>query len=248
MSVILPPEMMDKILDNIPTGKEGRRTLITCALVATWWTGPSQRRLFSSVQVYMSNYNRFVNNVLADPKTHLLGFIRSLTYSHRRDYRVQDLEREHGESFSALCNLHSLTLHFIRLEHIGGGRFPTCFSTFRKTLTYLSLHAFTTSFSAFVTLAGYFPNITTLSLDLFMLRPDEVPVPQLSQPLRGKLRVCEVESDCLEFFDRFAELDLEYEELLLDSSRVDVTFMERVLRVSTSTVKFLRFARGLQRE
>ena len=248
--MILPPEIVDKILDNIPTGKEGRRTLIVCALVATWWTGPSQRRLFSSVQIYPSNYNRFVNNVvLPRPKTHILGFIRSLVYSHRRDCRLQDLVQDCGEYFSALCNLHSLTFHSIRVEHIGGGRFPTGFCTFRETLTYLSLRAFTTSFSAFVTLVGYFPNITTLWLDSFMLRPDEAPVPPLSRPLRGKLRVCEVGSSCLRFFDRLAELDLEYEELLLDSSSpMKAMFVKSVLQVSTGTVKFLRLTRGFQRE
>ena len=96
---------------------------------------------------------------------------------------------------------------------MGEGEFHTCFSAFRETLTSLSLDLIFITFSAFVTLVGYFPNITTLRLHSFMLIPDGRPVPSLSQPLRGKLRIYEVPEQSLEFFGRFAELDLEYEEL-----------------------------------
>ena len=249
-ALTLPPEIVDKILENIPTYKEGWPTLIACALVATWWTGPSQRRLFSSVQIYPRNHERFVTSViLPEPKTHLLGHIRSLVHYHRHDCQLRDLAQDCGEYFSALCNLHSLTCYSIEVGGISGGGSPTYFSPFRETLTYLSLRGFTTSFSAFVTLVDYFPNITTLWLDWFTLGPDEKPVLPLSRPLRGKLRVCEVESSCLEFFDRLAELGLEYEELVLDShSPMKRKFVESVLRISTSTVKFLRFTRRLHRE
>jgi len=35
-SVILPPEILDKVLEHIPTQGCGWPTLIECALVATW--------------------------------------------------------------------------------------------------------------------------------------------------------------------------------------------------------------------
>ena len=88
----------------------------------------------------------------------------------------------------------------------------------------------------------------TLSLDWVVLESDEGPVPSLSRPLRGKLCVYEVEPYCSKFLDRFVELDLEYEELLLDCYYLGTLLMERLLRISPSTVKFLRLVSGFHRE
>ena len=78
-----PPEILDEILEKISANREGRSTLITCALIATRWTGPSQRRLFSSVEIYDRNYERWMNGVvLSRSKARLLKHVRSL--QHRR--------------------------------------------------------------------------------------------------------------------------------------------------------------------
>ena len=162
-----------------------------------------------------------------------------------------DFAQESGEYLSALCNLRTLKLDDTRLEDMDEGVFRTCFSAFRDTLTHLSLDNIVMSFSAFATLIGYFPNVTTLQLHLFMLEPDEGPVPPLSRPLRGKLQlhVCEVQADSLELFNRFAQSDLEYEELVIDhfSTIPGTKFLESALRVSPSTIKLLRFAAELDR-
>ena len=234
---------MDNILEQIPANDEERPTLIACALVAIWWTGPSQRRLFSSVDIHEVNYERWMNGaVLSGSKTRLLGFVRSLSYLRGFSYPMRDLVQDFGEYFSALRNLHSLTLFNTTVEHLSEEEFRTCFSAFRETLTCLSLDTIATKFSAFVALVGYFPNITSLKLNSFALEPDEGPVPSLTQPLRGKLRI-RVQVDSPEFFDRFAKLNLEYEELVL--GRCCITLMETkslgsALRISASTVKFLR--------
>lgn len=194
-SVTLPPEILDKILEYVLTdGAEGRPTLIACALVATWWTGPSQRRLFSSVSIYHRNYRRWMDGVvLSGSKTHLLGYVRSLEHSltpnTKNMYQMRDLQKDSGEYLSALHNIHSLTLLRVRIEVIGGEGFHTCFSAFRETLIDLTLQTVVTSFSAFVTLVSYFPNISTLRLGLVKLVPDEEPVPSLPQPLQGEVRV-----------------------------------------------------------
>ena len=79
-SVTLPPEVMDKILEHIHVNGWKSPTLCACALVATWWTGPSQRRLFSSVKIHPNNYKRWMNGVvLSKSKAHLLGHVRSLS-------------------------------------------------------------------------------------------------------------------------------------------------------------------------
>ena len=198
---------MGKILEQIPTNREGRPTLVACALVATWWTGPSQRRLFSSVEVHEGNYQRWMNGVIiSGPEAHLLEHVRSLRHFRSPDaattrYQMSDLAQDSGEYLSALRNLHSLEFYDTRVQHISEESFRTCFTAFRETLTYLFLNVFTTSFSAFATLVGHFTNLVTLRLGSFTLEPDGGPVPSLSRPLRGQFRVRQDQPDCLEFFN-----------------------------------------------
>ena len=59
-----------------------------------------------------------------------------------------------------LPDIRSLTMVDTRVEHIREEGFHTCFSAFRETLTFLFLEFYSTSFSALVTLVGYFPNLT----------------------------------------------------------------------------------------
>ena len=248
----LPPEVMDKILEHIHVNGWKSPTLCACALVATWWTGPSQRRLFSSVKIHPNNYKRWMNGVvLSKSKAHLLGHVRSL--SDIGGYEIRILARFCGEYLSALQNLDNLWLYTTTIEHIGENEFHTCFSAFRETLTNLSLYGFATSFSAFVTLIDYFPNITTLQLHSFDLKPDKRPVPSLSRPLRGKLELSfdYRKANSHEFVNRFAELELEYEELVIvspSSIRRETEILQSALRVSTSTVKFLKVTAELERE
>ena len=248
-SVILPPEILDKVLENALVNRSDKRTLFTCALVATWWTGPSQRRLFSSVAISEDNYKRWMNGVvLSKSKVRLSEYVQSLVHHGflRDDYRTLGLPQDSGEYLSALRNLRSLTLTEIRVQYFSEEEFRTGFSAFRESLTYLFLDNFSTSFSAFVALVGYFPNITTLRLDLFEMEPDEGPVPSLSRPLRGKLQFIDIHNPDLEFYGRFSNLDLEYEELVIGcSSRCPAMgILERALRISPSTVKFLTLPAG----
>ena len=243
---------MDEILGEIPTSISGRRTLMACALVATWWTGPSQKHLFSSVGIYDHNHERWTNGaVLSGSKARLLQCVRSLQHSRSlgggTKYRMRALHQDSGGYLSALCNLRTLKLDNIRIEHTSEDIFGTCFSAFRETLTYLSLDDFTTSFGAFVTLVGYFPNITALELRSFILEPDEGPVPPLPRPLRGEAHIHHARFNHMEFLDRFSKLDLEYKKLVIDSpSFKSAKFVENALRISTNTVEFLSLAAGLR--
>ena len=246
-SATLPPEILDKILDHIPTSEEGRPILAACALMATWWTGPSQRRLFSSVTIRERNYKQWMDGVMhSGSRAHLLGYVRSLSHSRGLDpetkYQMCELPRDSGEYLSALSDLRSLALHDICVEHISEEEFHTCFSAFRETLKYLSLDVFVTSFSAFVTLVNHFPNIISLQLGFSALNPDEGPVPALSRSLRGRVHVGCLSSAfsglvrCPKFFNRFAELDLEYvyEELVIDASLlffINTEFVESALKI-----------------
>ena len=189
-----------------------------------------------------------MNNVVrSGSRAHLLGYVRGLL--HRRglsttvEYPMRDLPQDSGEYLSALHNLLHLWLHSIQFEHISGEDFRTCFSAFRETLNFLSLESLTMPFSAFVALVDYFPNITTLEIRCPEVGLDEEPIPPLSRPLRGKLiiRIGPVPEEIFpEFFDRFAKLDLEYEELEISCrSRVETSCLESALQISPNTVKYL---------
>ena len=194
--------------------------------------------------------------VFSESKDRLLGYARSLWYFHGMlsgiKYQMRDLPRDSREYTSAMCNIRSLTMVNIRVEHISKEGFHTCFSAFRETLTFLFLEFFSTSFSAFVTLVDYFPNITTLRLRSFTVEPDEEPIPTLTRPLRGKIYIMVARPNCLEFFDRLAKLDVEYEELVVDSIGLSPSerakLVESSLQISTSTVKYLRLAVEPKRE
>ena len=257
--VALPPEMLDKILENIPANREGQLTLRACALAATWWKGPSQRRLFSSVSIRNENHQRWMDGVVhSGSKTHLIGYARSLQIFRGElfgtKYRMRDLPQDSGEYSSALSNIRSLMSTNIKVEHVGEEGFHTCFSAFRETLTFLFLEFFSTSFSAFVALVDYFPNITTLRLRSFDLEPDEEPVPTLSRPFRGKLYIQTTKPDPFElkFFGRLAKLNPEYEELAIDAGSLSpdrrTRFVKSVLQISTSSVKYLKLAIEPERE
>ena len=235
--------MLDKILEYIPSpGSPGRRTLAACALVATWWVGPSQRRLFYSVALNEENYRRWMLGVIVPtPKLHLLKHTRSLWHARaglnpKFKHRMRHLPQDSGRYLSTLCNLQDLTMYNTKVERISEEGFRLCFSAFRETLTQFSLEHSATSFGSLVTLVDYFPNIRSLRLLSLILEPDKGSVPTLSRPLRGKIHIGHV--DRFEFYRRFSDLDPEYEELVIDP--LEMMFLESALQISASTVKYLR--------
>jgi len=158
---------------------------------------------------------------------------------------MQCLQKDSGEYFSALYNIRSLELAGVKINR---AEFGICFSAFRETLTSLNLAILTMSFGTFVALVDYFPNIVTLQLSPSILEPDEGSVPPLSRPLRGKLQVDHA-LVCSELIDRFATLDLEYEELVISSwSCLSTRAMQSSLQLSPDTVKYLRLLPDPQRE
>ena len=162
---------------------------------------------------------------------------------------MRNLPQDYGEYFSALRNLHSLTLFNTRIENIDEYGFRIGFSVFRKTLTYLCLERSYMLFGVFVTLVDYFPNIRTLRLGAFVREPEAGPVPNLSRPLRGRVEIYGGIS-CLDFLHRFARLDLQYDEVVIDTFNLvmEAKYLERALQLSATTVKILRLAVRLPRE
>ena len=183
-------------------------------------------------------------------KTNLLGYVHSLVYSldvnKGTKYPMQNIRQDSEEYLSALHNLHSLSFYNIATKPIDEGGFRACFSGFRETLTKFSLERVASSFSMFVTLVGYFPNINNLRLGSFKLTPDEWLVPSLSRPLRGRLCIHDIGSDGRKFIDRLAGLDLEYSGLVIEAGdTVRVQVIRSMLQLSASTIRYLRLDAAL---
>lgn len=252
MSKALPPETLSNVLERIDLNREGRQTLIACALVATWWVGPCQRRLFSAVSIDEENHQRWMDGVvLPSPKTRLLQHIRSLLLGSDggTECPTQSFAGNFGSFLSALRNLRSLTLRDISIVSIGEEAFHTCFSAFRESLTELSLERFNTSFNVFATLVGYFPNVTTLRLEILALDVDEGPATPSSLPLRGEIYIRYTPIDWQEFANRFTKLNPEYDRMVIDARpfmeelgpfMVETAPLESILQLSASSVKYLR--------
>jgi hypothetical protein len=182
----------------------------------------------------------------------LLRHVRLLSLSSGGEtkFSMQNLARNSGGYLAALHNLCSLTLIDIGIVPIGEEAFHTCFSAFRESLTELSLEHFDTSFSTFVTLVGYFPNISTLQLELSALDPYEGPVPPLSQPLRGEIYIRYTNPNWQEFLSQFSKLNSEYDRIVVDFSLlvVGAEALESALQLDTSGLKCLRLEARLRRE
>lgn len=255
----IPPEILDKILEyHGSPHKQRGATGPDCMRFGGYLVGRAQ-----SKTPLLLNHNPRAQPPALDEQCRPLWIqgapsqIRSFIVASRRlntgsKYPMGDLARDSGEYLSALSNLHSLTFYNTRVEHIGEDQFHTCFSAFRETLTCLTLGAVATLFGAFVALVDYFPKVTTLRPRSFVLEPDEGPVPPLSRPLRGKLHVTCIRTDRSDFFDRFAELDLEYEDLEIDyfvlSTAAKSEFLQSALQISKTTVKSLRMVTEFRRE
>lgn len=159
---------------------------------------------------------------------------------------MRDLPQDAGEYLSALRNIRNLSLCDFTIEYIGEEVFHTCFSVFRETLSQLSLFRVAMSLNMFVTLVGYFPNITRLRLGPSKLQLDEGPVPSLPQPLRGEICLYNIDFDSRRFIDRMAGLDMKYDTLIVKSSYSAA--LVSILQLSPNTIKYLSLEIALGRE
>lgn len=174
----LPPEMVDEILDNL---QDEKRALCNCSLVAKSWTYPSQKRLFTSVDLTLEIYQTWRENV-SPTKAELLEHVRIL--SCRRFYFLGPALC--GDYFGSLRHLQRLVLYQTgNIEPNITASFPV----FQNTLSSLSLSFVFLAWSTFIELVDYFPNLKELRFNesSFHLGGDPLVSPPLSRPARGKL-------------------------------------------------------------
>ena len=140
------------------------------------------------------------------------------------------------ENIPLPCNISAASPCSTPGSNTSPGPLPYLFLSILGTLTYFSLVVFNASLSTFETLVDYLPNIRILKLRSFVLEPDEKPVVVFTA--LEKLYVDYIHPDRLEFFNKFAKLELEYEELKVGSLSSEAVFLESALQIRANTVKY----------
>ncbi|KAF9645195.1 hypothetical protein BDM02DRAFT_687955 [Thelephora ganbajun] len=201
----LPEELLDEIFGHLPP--DDRQSLQNCSLVAKSWLQPSRRLLFARIFIRPATYQSWLDNI-SPTNTGLLRHARSLKYLVGGGGCGVSLLRDHLPSF---FQLQQLAFSFTNIE-------PTIcdhlewLSAFQHTLSSLSLTQVSITWSAFVALIGYFPNLRDLHLSEMSLQVDDRPIPPLPHALRGRLSITFWDVMGLPV-DRLVGLKLEYEGL-----------------------------------
>ncbi|KAF9645186.1 hypothetical protein BDM02DRAFT_3189917 [Thelephora ganbajun] len=201
----LPEELLDEIFSHL--SPYDRRSLQNCSLVAKPWLQPSRRLLFARIFIGSTTYQSWLNNV-SPTNNGLLRHVRSLAYIVEGDGCGFSLLRDYLPSF---FRLQRLAFSFTKIG-------PTIynhlewFSAFQRTLSSLSLSLVSITWSAFVALVGYFPNLRDLNIFKTLFQVDDPAVPPPPHALRGRLSI--TSTNGIGFpVDRLCGLKLEYEEL-----------------------------------
>ncbi|KAF9648099.1 hypothetical protein BDM02DRAFT_2349858 [Thelephora ganbajun] len=206
----LPEELLDEIFSHL--SPLDSRVLQNCSLVSKSWLQPSQRLLFAIIIIGPATYRSWLDNI-SPTNTGLLRHVRLLACRFggggTADSRwgVHTLQ-DYLPSFFQLQQLifERMSIETAICEHL------QWFSAFQHALSSLSLVRVSITWSAFVALVGYFPNLRDLVIFETSFQVDDQPIPPLPHALRGKLSVSF--GRAMEFpIDRFVGLKLEYEEL-----------------------------------
>jgi hypothetical protein len=228
----LPVELVDEILSHLPS--DDKQSLRKYSLVSKLWLQPSRRLLFVHIVLHAGNYQSWLKNI-SPTNAGLLHHIRSLTLSLRTPYI-------HGGIFilrdylPSLCQLQALTLSNTDIEPVIPEHLDL-FSAFQHTLSSLTLMQVSITWSAFVTLVGFFPGLRNFCLRRLSFEVDDRPVPQTPHVLRGGLllELPPTKDSGGSFIDLFPGLRQEYEELVIFGA-----YNHRLVAVVEANLKSLR--------
>ena len=199
--MILPFELVDEILTHL---QHDKRALANCSLVAKSWTYPSQRLLFAFINLIPENHKAWQKN--GPQNAEMMQYVRTLTCSGSRSFRV--LHDDHSRSFYRLQYLALQAITPIESNALN------LFLAFRDTLSSLSLEYVSLTWSTFVGLINYFPNLRELLFHDSSLETDHSPIPPLSRPLRGTLCLSTLSASHFSTLSRgIAGLEPEYDRL-----------------------------------
>jgi len=204
----LPQELLDEILLYLLSDdKQDKRSLQNYSLVAKSWVNPSRRRLFKTVEIRERNLRSWLDNI-PPANEELLQHVRSLFYVISTEWidslpghRI-DVLRDYLPSFQKLQHL---SLSFMRpppdISHQ-----VEIFSTFRHTLSRLSLGCCSVTISALVTLVNYFSCLDRLDLSRMSYKTGGEPTIPLPRPLISKLHISDCYGDGLHFLNHLSQL------------------------------------------
>ncbi|KAJ7235715.1 hypothetical protein B0H12DRAFT_135040, partial [Mycena haematopus] len=164
-SPILPPEVIDLIIDNL---HDHPPTLRTCSLISRNWLGGSRYHLFNGMYLFARNFLAF-RELLKSPYNTLCFHLRNLHaigLTHELAYLLPLLP--------GFCRLRSLNIHGNPLRYDyqvpGAETFP-----FIHSLT-LSRASFA-SYPSFSDFLSRFPSLKTLALDRILFDDQENLIP-----------------------------------------------------------------------
>jgi hypothetical protein len=175
--MVLPPELVTKILTHL---QDDKPALQNCSLVVKSWVYSSQKLLYTNAHLTPESYRIWRENV-SPTGEELLQHVRTLNC---RDF--DSLQPSHGDYFGSLHHLERLFLHQLTII---GPNITNLLTAFQTTLSSLSLGDVSLTWGTFINIVDYFPNLTYLFLDRTSFVGDLRPVPPLSRPPHGKLRL-----------------------------------------------------------
>ncbi|KAF9645701.1 hypothetical protein BDM02DRAFT_471983 [Thelephora ganbajun] len=213
----LPLELIDEIIRYLV---HDTKSLRSCSLVAKSWIHLCRKWLFKDVTITSGTQQQWLDRI-SPTNVEILCNVRSFTCSYDPSvwrgitpHRIDSLYHY----FSAFSHLEALRLFYVFLgpdvpRQIG------LYSAFLPTLTSLSIHRASVTSSALIALINYFPGLINLDLCSIGHKPDLLPVPRLSRPLRGRL-----------FIDHCSHIDRAlFEELTIPPPQLDKLSLRSVI-------------------
>jgi len=243
----LPQELVDEILNYLPLNdKEDYRPLRNCSLVAKSWTNSSRRHLFETVVIRKANRHLWLDKI-SPSNVDLLQHIRSLFLSGSEPLGLPALSKYDSDIddlytyFPSFRRLHTIDLCEMHISSDIPGRIEM-FSACQQSLSSLIFAAVSLPWYSLIALIDYFPNLRYLELGSMSFEDTNRKTPPLSRPLRGRLSLYLSEEEHLAALSRwFAELEVEYEELMIDVGYVSGAHSQRVITACGKTLKHLKF-------
>ena len=114
------------------------------------------------------------------------------------------------------------------------------FSPCQPALSSLALSVVSLQWRSFIAIIDYFPNPRNLELQCLSFEDENRNLPPLSRPLRGTLSFyLSEEKNLAAFFDWFARLEVEYEELVVDLGEVSAAYSQCIIDTCRKTLKRL---------
>lgn len=215
MSVQLPQEMVDSIIDSVSQLAKPKSNvyLRMCSLVARSWVYRAQHHLFRSIVLHSPGSRCHPTTSLWKRKLGTRSDGPTLHVAHLTLERISSQEfRDFAPCLSTFRNLKNLSLRCWDSSDLDSRVFLSCFLSFAPSLTVLTLwcarheHSHGLDLYTFITLVNSFPHLERLSLLNFHLHPSpkSSPKPRTRSSFTGELRIAMFTNEDLVLLSRIS--------------------------------------------